>query len=389
MSGYRICAPDGNGEARSDVFPVDAVEDEDTDEDDSLGDGVLEGGQPHRGESALDDLEGQGGQEYAPDGGEASVRVRPPEDGDDDDEQDVGGAVVGRGRGVSRDEHDSRQRSEEAREQVGAHQDARRADAREPGGRPVGALEGEGQAQRGAIQDETDEEGDEAEDDEEEGDARDGRLPERCEGFGGSVEGLSSGPHDGQSVEDLHGAQRGQDRGDAHVGDEEAVDEAAGEPHGQADEDDDRAPLFGSRAAQDRGGVERGDGDRAQVGDCDQRQVDAAGDHGDHHRDREDPDLRDREEHVLQVQSREEDARGQDRERRDGDEEDEDHSADRPVAPEPRQQGGAQSVDAGVGFTKCRIHGAHPSTAWGAALLWSTCAFLLRRSLVPRLAARA
>ena len=60
-------APERRCQACSNVFPIDAVEDEDADEDDALGDRVLEGGQAHGGEAALDDLEGEGREEYAAD----------------------------------------------------------------------------------------------------------------------------------------------------------------------------------------------------------------------------------------------------------------------------------------------------------------------------------
>ena len=142
----------------------------------------------------MDDLEGEGREEYAADGGETAVRVGPAEDGDDDDEQHVGGTVVRRGRGVSCDEHDTREGAEESGEQVGAQQDSGGTNSGESGSRPVGSFEGEGQSQRGAVEDESDEEGDESEDDEEEGNSCDCGLAERRQRFGGSVEGFAMVP---------------------------------------------------------------------------------------------------------------------------------------------------------------------------------------------------
>jgi len=70
-------------------------------------------------------------------------------------------------------------------------------------------------------------------------------------------------------------------------------------------------------------------------------------------------------------------------------EEDEDHAGDRPIAAQPGQERGAEAINPGVCVAECVVHGTHPSTAWGTALLWSAWALLARSIRVLRFAASA
>ena len=96
--------------------------DHDRDQDHALGDGVLVGREPDRGEAAGDDLQGERGQHDAEDRCEPAGGVRAAEDGDDDDEQDVGRAVVGRRGGVAGEEQHAGEAAESPATDVGLHQ---------------------------------------------------------------------------------------------------------------------------------------------------------------------------------------------------------------------------------------------------------------------------
>ena len=134
------------------------------------------------------------------------------------------------------------------------------------------------------------------------GAAEDHAIAQRGKGVGKTGNHIAACRANGEALAQRHGAQRRQNRRDAEIGDDKTVDEADDRRNAQARQHGERndADLGGSKSLRRVARENEGHHQRAEIGGGDDRQVEAARQQRDHHRERENAEFRYLERHRAQ-----------------------------------------------------------------------------------------
>ena len=134
------------------------------------------------------------------------------------------------------------------------------------------------------------------------GHAENRSVADENDGIGKAGDDIAAGQADREALAERHRAERCQDRRDAEIGDDEPVDEADQCGHGKPRRNRQHlhADPGDAFAARNVARQHEGDGQSGQIGGGDDREIEPAGQQGQHHGEREDAELRHLEGHGLQ-----------------------------------------------------------------------------------------